>query len=536
VRIPKKTRTSENPRAMESNLSSSIAGSVSSLYRSPATLLAAALAVILFSGATALAVSPAPDGGYPGGNTAEGQSALFSSTTGTYNTAVGYLSLWSDTAGQFNTAIGAGALLANVGNSNGSEGVENTATGAGALLSNTTGEQNTANGAFALFYNTQGAANTAIGDQALFSNTTGILNTAVGGAALFSNTTGMSNTAIGVIALADNTIGNNNTGTGFKALQNNTIGSDNTANGFEVLFSNTSGGHNTAAGAGALFANTTGDQNTAFGDSALVTNTTGATNTATGLAALHDNTTGTANTAFGVHSLESNVGGNNNTAIGAGALFQNTGGSFNVALGGGAGSSLTTGDNNIDIGYNVVGVAGEANTIRIGNTNIGSTFVRGISGVTIPAGTAVIVAADGQLGTMTSSARFKQEIKPMNKASEALFSLRPVTFRYKKEIDPNGIQQFGLVAEEVEKISPGLVVRDQEGKVNSVRYEQVNAMLLNEFLKEHCKVEKLEQARADDESEMSELRNQIKVQAAAIQQLKDEFDLRGVSTGIGNNR
>ncbi len=170
------------------------------------------------------AVSPAPDGGYPGGNTAEGQNALTSLTTGFYNNAVGIYALLSVTTGSFNTAEGAGALLANTAN-------ENTATGAGSLLSNTTGPQNTSNGAFALFSNTEGSFNTAIGGQALFSNTTGNINTAGGASSLFSNTTGTFNTAVGRNALFSNITGNLNTAIGFEALTNNTAGSNNTALG-----------------------------------------------------------------------------------------------------------------------------------------------------------------------------------------------------------------------------------------------------------------------------------------------------------------
>ena len=158
-------------------------------------------------------------------------------------------------------------------------------------------------------------------------------------------------------------------------------------------------------------------------------------------------------------------------------------------MGENAGENLNRSDsNNIDIGANVAGVAGENNTIRIGNTDITDTFIKGISGTTVASGATVLVAANGHLGTATSSKRFKEEIKPMDKASEALFSLKPVTFRYKKELDPAGTQQFGLVAEDVEKISADLVARDENGVVNTVRYDQVNAMLLNEFLKEHKKI------------------------------------------------
>ena len=137
-------------------------------------------------------------------------------------------------------------------------------------------------------------------------------------------------------------------------------------------------------------------------------------------------------------------------------------------------------------------MAGESNTIRIGNNDIADTFIRGISGTTIASGATVLVASNGHLGTVTSSQRFKENVTPMDKASEALFSLKPVTFRYRKEIDPVSILQFGLIAEDVEKINPDLVVRDEKGQVNSVRYDQVNAMLLNEFLKEHRKLRELE--------------------------------------------
>ena len=337
------------------------------------------------------AVVPTPDGGYPGGNTAEGQAALLSLTTGGYNTAVGFFSLRSVMTGSLNTAIGAGTLLANNGD-------ENTATGAGALLSNTTGADNTATGVFALFSNTEGHDNTATGDFALYTNTTGSNNTASGRLAL-QNSNSDSNTAIGSFA-----------------LQNTTTGSNNTALGYQ------------------------------------------------------------------------------------------------------AGNNLDTGDNNIDIGYNVLGVAGESNTIRIGNNDITETFIRGISGATASGGAAVFVNSNGKLGTMTSSARFKENIKPMGNASEAILSLQPVTFHYKKGLDPKAIPQFGLVAEEVEKVDRDLVVRDEQGKPYSVRYEAVNAMLLNEFIKEHRKVEELK-------GTVAQLTAQLREQAAQIQKVSAQLQL-----------
>ena len=236
-----------------------------------------------------------------------------------------------------------------------------------------------------------------------------------------------------------------------------------------------------------LAANTTGNDNTATGVATLVNNTEGSFNTATGLSALHDNTLGSSNTAVGDHALFANVEGIGNTAVGAGALSSDQCRRLQHAhwvTNAGHNPFSNSDSNNIDIGFDVQGVAGESNTIRIGNPDITTTVIRGISGATIASGTAVLVAANGQLGTATSSKRFKENIKPMDKASQALFSLKPVTFRYKREIDSAGTQQFGLVAEDVEKLNPDLVARDENGRVNTVRYDQVNAMLLNEFLKE----------------------------------------------------
>src|SRR4029077_10263394 len=237
------------------------------------------------------------------------------------------------------------------------------------------------------------------------------------------------------------------------------------ASGFRALWNNRTGDFNTAFGAGALLYNT-GEENTATGAAALLNNTTGDSNTGAGSAVLYNNTTGADNTANGYQALSSN-----------------TTGSDNIALGDLAGSQLSTGDNNIDIGN--VGVAADSVTIRVGTVGTQTkTFIAGINGAAVT-GASVFVSNSGQLGTATSSRRFKDEIEPMNKTSEALFALEPVTFRYRKEIDPVGTQQFGLVAEDVEKVNPALIVRDKEGKPYTVRYDQVNAMLLNEFLKEH---------------------------------------------------
>ena len=421
----------------------------------------------------AQAVSPPPDGGYPGGNTAEGQNALLSLTSGTYNTAVGFASLKSNTIGNLNTAIGVNALSFNT------IGYSNTANGVNALYSNTTGIENTATGVYALFRNT-GADNTATGAYAL-ANATGGLNTATGTFALFNNTTGGFNTATGYTALANNTTGDDNTATGAQALAHNVTGSLNTAVGFFALWGNVSGHRNTAIGYTAL-----------------------------------ESGHGSDNTAVGAYALSSN--GDGNTAVGSGALLGNLSGGLNTALGQNAGQGLVDGNesNNIDIGANVYGVTGESNTIRIGNTDITDTFISGISGTTVASGAAVLVDSDGHLGTVTSSKRFKEEIRPMNKTSEAIFSLEPVTFRYKKEIDPAGTSQFGLVAEQVEKVNPNLVVRDKEGKPYTVRYEQVNAMLLNEFLKAHQKME-------EQGATIAKQQKQIEALTAGLQKVSAQF-------------
>ena len=332
------------------------------------------------------AVTPPPDGGYAGGNTAEGDNALFGLTTGSYNTAAGFLSLYRNTEGNFNTAIGAGALLFNITAS------ENTATGTGALLSNgppllAGGNGNTADGAFALLHNNSGSLNTAIGDRTLFNNTSG---------------------------------------------------------------------------------------------------------------------------------------------------------SGNIALGNSAGANITTASNVICIGS------------PGGNQQNNSCFIGNIFGATVTDAVVVQINAFGRLGTNTSSRRFKQDIKPMERASETLYQLKPVSFRYKKEIDPKGIPQFGLVAEEVEELEPDLVVRDADGKPYSVRYDQVNAMLLNEFLKQHRKVQEQETTiaglKADAakqqitilglQKEVDTVAARLQQQDAKIQKVNDRLETGNSSAPqlVGNRR
>ena len=279
--------------------------------------------------------------------------------------------------------------------------------------------------------------------------------------------------------------GYNNTGAGLHALNNNLGGIANTAVGLNALLSNATGANNTGNGAYALQANIGGNNNTASGEQALYANTNGANNTASGINALYTNTSGSDNTAAGAYALQANTSGFGNTAVGHNALYANSIGSNNIALGFQAGQAVT-GSSNIDIGN--TGFSSDANFIRIGSGQ-SQAYIAGIAGTTVASGVAVYVNPSGQLGVLTSSAKFKQDIKPMNDASDVLLSLHPVTFKYRPAFDVQGIPQFGLIAEEVEKVDADLVAHDDHGGIFTVRYEAVNAMLLNEFLKQHRQVE-----------------------------------------------
>jgi hypothetical protein len=404
------------------------------------------------------------------GDTAGGNSVL-QNNTGTNNTGFGDSTLSHNTTGTYDSAFGSNALF-----------------------SNTTGFGNTASGAFALEANTSGTHDTADGAFALFKNTTGNENSAFGKAALFNNTTGNYNTASGFEALVSNTTGNTNTASGGFALFSNTKGGANTASGFEALFANTTGFNNTASGLFALAANTTGNNNTASGEDALGS-TTGSDNTASGNDALLFNTTGSTNTASGYEALLFNTMGSDNTAIGAGALANNDNGATNndtgndnIGLGVGAGTNILRGSNNIEIWVAPNGppISDESNTIRIGLQGTQKkTFIAGISGTPVP-GADVTVDGNGQLGVLPSSARYKRDIRDMGGASAGLMKLRPVSFRYKS--DPSGTLQYGLVADEVARVYPELVVHGTDGKVQSVRYLELTALLLNELQKQTTKI------------------------------------------------
>jgi hypothetical protein len=310
-----------------------------------------------------------------------------------------------------------------------------------------------------------------------------------------------------------------NTFLGEEALFINTTGDDNTAVGAFSLEENSSGGRNTAVGFEALNSNDTGTFNTACGADALLSNINGASNAAFGQSALGGNVAGNNNTAVGVDALGANGSGSDNTAEGFSALVNNTTGNSNTALGFQAGKNQTIGSNNVYIGANINGLAGESNACRI----------KSIFGQTAANGVAVFVTSGNKLGTNVSSKRFKEEIKPMDNASEAVLALKPVTFRYKKAIDPDGKSQFGLVAEDVEKVNPDLVVCDDEGKPYTVRYEAVNAMLLNEFLKEHRTVQDLKTVVAQQQK-------QIEALTAGLEKVSAQVKLSKLGPQMANNR
>jgi hypothetical protein len=406
----------------------------------------------------AQAVLPTPDGFYPNDNTAEG----------------GNTALFSLTTGAFNTAIGVNSMFLD-----------------------TTGSKNTAIGDSALKRNTSGSNNTATGIQALFNNTTASNNTADGNVALFSNTTGTFNTATGTGALFSNTTASGNTADGFSALHENNA-DDNTAFGADALFSNTIGSGNTAVGDVALANNSTGFGNTAIGSNALVNHTMNDDNTAIGNLAMH----------------EDNIG-SDNTAVGLNALGFATAASANVAIGSFAGSNQTTGLGNVYIGAGVDGVAGEDNHTYI--KNIKDTTVSGAGTDTV-----TINVTTGLLGHSSSSRRYKEEIKPMDSASETLYRLKPVTYHYKKEIDATQSLDYGLVAEDVAVIDPNLAIRDGKGQLESVRYNAIYNMMLNEFLKEHKTVQ-------EQGATIGRLQKQIEALTAGLHKVSAEVELQKAS-------
>jgi hypothetical protein len=362
--------------------------------------------------------------------------------------------------------------------------------------------------------------NTAGGDAALLSVTSGFNNTGFGISALQTTTTGQSNTAIGSDSLQANTTGGFNAAVGTESLYSNTTGSANTATGYASLRFNAAGSQNTATGYRALRANTDGGLNTATGYDALFSNTLGGANTAIGNSALYSNTTGPYNTASGVYALKANTTGRSNVAVGYGALIALTGNSnANIAIGTNAGSTLKAGSSNIYIGNS--GVTNEGNATRIG-TNQNKVFIAGISGAPV-SGASVVVASDGRLGVVASSARYKQDIKPLSGASQKLAQLRPVSYSYK--VEP-GATHYGLIAEEVDKVMPEIVVRDQQNRPESVQYQEIIPLLLQE--------------RQDLRAELARQRGLIEQQAETLAAMRRTLDARlaaldqGKRTGIAS--
>jgi hypothetical protein len=326
-----------------------------------------------------------------------------------------------------------------------------------------------------------------VGDRALaqcFICSDSNENTAVGAYALYTVSTGINNSATGANALHFDTSGNANTAVGTEALYNNTTGSYNTSMGYESLSANSSGTYTTAVGSYALKANTTGGYDTAFGAYALIANTAG-----------------TGNSAFGYAGLRSVTSGDNNIGFGYETLYLNSTGSNNIAMGYQGGYYVLNGSNNIEIGS--LGANADNNVIRIGaqgtQTN---TYIAGISAAQVT-GNAVYVTSSGQLGVLASSERYKTAIEPMAATTEKLQQLRPVSFHLKTE--PKGAVQYGLIAEEVDKVYPELVIRDDAGRIQGVRYDELAPMLLNEVQQLKRQMADLKQANQAMRAAMARL-------------------------------
>jgi hypothetical protein len=461
------------------------------IRRTTRSLSVVALVVVCFLFLPRMqAVSPPPDGCYPAFTTAEGCNALANLGSGVGNTGIGWYSLFSAGDANYNTGVGAGALALTTTGAD-----SNTAVGTVAMLLNTSGFNNAAVGTNALVFNDSGHDNNAVGAFALSSNDSGFYNNAVGALALSNNIDGLRNDAFGDGALFENIHAGGNTAMGDGALLNNDV------TGNDLAY------NNTAVGNAALALNTDGDSNTAVGYFALVNNDTGSVNTAIGSRALRDNEAGSFNTAVGRRALETNVTGSNNTAIG-----------FNA---GGA----VDGNGNVCIGHDVVGEAGVDGRTYIRNVNtLTQDFSAGVNDYV------TVRLSDGRLGhtAIVSSERYKQDIKPLAAASEALYALKPVSFRLKKEYDETQAPGFGLIAEEVEKVDPTLVYHNTKGQAESVRYEMVNAMLLNEFLKEHRKNE-------EQEATIARQQKQIEALAAGLQKVSAQLELSEAAPYMANN-
>ena len=495
-----------------------------------------------------------------GRNTAVGYFALTDNTTGHNNAAFGTLALSNNTTGIDNVAVGSSALLQN------SIGWQNTAIGRSSMQNNTTGRANTAVGQTSLMANAGGVFNVAIGGSALFALTSGDSNTALGSLAGQSLITGSDNIYIGsqVVAVANesnttrigvaqnntyidgiygsstpagsrvvvsdttgklsttlnitvtdvvasgdlNLTTNPSTATDGSILKNGSrfihnFGSNNTFMGLNAGNFTLTGNQNVGVGVSALSGDTSGYENTAVGYRTLIGNNTGFYNVAVGTDALFTNSSGQSNTAIGWNALLNNNTGSRNTAVGTGALLGT--GSDNIAIGNSAGASVGVGSFNIYIGNTG---AAEGNTIRIGTNGLQTrNFQAGIYGATIDdaTDTPVLIDASGQLGTVSSSRRYKHNIEDMGEDSANILELRPVTFAYNS--DASEKKQYGLIAEEVNEIFPEIVVRNADGQVETVRYHVLPVLLLNEMQKQQTTIQEISQAVTILQGQMQQLIN-----------------------------
>jgi hypothetical protein len=488
-------------------------------------------------------------------NTANGSAALESNTSGSDNTAIGGAALALNTSGSNNTAIGNFALYANA------SGSDNTALGGAALMflgdeiGIEGGSNNIALG-YQAGYNFDGneSGNIDIGNQGV-TGENNIIRIGSGQSQTFiagvinGNGGGLTNLNVNAAKLSGTLVNSQlanssitvNAGTGLSGGGTVALGGTTTLNNAGVTALTGGGGVTVSAASGLVtLGSTATSANTANAivsrdgsgnfSAASITlagnliagvingNGAGLTNlNASQLTSIGNNNffagsagkaanSGSDNTAMGAQALTNNTSGTGNTAFGFGAL-QNATGNFNFGYGYLAGSGLTTGANNVDIA--AAGQSGDNAFIRIGTPGIQTaTYIAGISGATAASGVAVYVNSSGQLGTLTSSRRYKQDIQGMDQASDVLYALQPVTFKYKPGIDPQGIPQFGLVAEDVEKVAPDLVAHDDQGKIYTVRYQAVDAMLLNEFLKEHRTVEEQTRTVQEQSAEIQNLKQQ----------------------------
>ena len=374
-----------------------------------------------------------------------------------------------------------------------------------------------------------GINNTAVGTNALTADTGGFYNVAVGSGALANNISGNFNMAIGAEALNQNNA-NFNLAIGFRVAFQNTIGNHLTGIGAAAMRNNTTAGFNTAVGADALRENTSTELNVAVGDSALTSfNGTAATdgaNTALGSIALVTLTSGQENVAVGRRALENSTSGSNNTSLGWRSGDGVLTGDGNTCIGSSTCTNTSSADNVVCIGQNS---AGENFSNRAYIPNVGQftqNFVVGnVEFVTVR-------LSDGKLGHTVSSRRYKDDIKPMGDASELIYKLKPVSFRYKKTPEYQGDNlDYGLIAEDVAEIDPKLAIRDGKGQIESLRYVAIYNMMLNEFLKEHKKVEEQQASIADlkstvalQQKEMQVLTAQLKEQAAQIQKVSAQVE------------